>query len=122
MTPLRRTAMNRDTPAAREFANRRSAIPARSKKMQTKYEQERIPFVKQFLEDNPRCMFAIPDRCTGKAVSVDEYINRSQGGEIVPGPKADAQGQRFHACCLICHDFKTFNPKWARENGWSYDS
>ncbi len=119
MTPLRRTPINRDTPSPREFANRRSTIPARSKKMQEKYEQERIPFVKQFLEDNPRCMFAIPDRCLGRATTVDEYINRSQGGEIVPGPKADAQGQRFHAACIPCHQWKTDHPAKSRERGWA---
>tara|TARA_Y100000310_G_scaffold209107_1_gene209724 strand:+ start:1420 stop:1764 length:345 start_codon:yes stop_codon:yes gene_type:complete len=113
---VKRSPINRATEGAREWAReRKKRLPARSKKMAKLYEEQRIPFVKTFLAENRTCMMCKEKRAT----EVDEYINRSQGGQIVPGKKAEAQGQRFHALCHDCHSRKTFNPKWARENGWS---
>ena len=91
----------------------------RSKKMAKFYREQRVPFVIQFLADNPVCLFRLPDRCTGESTTVDEKINRSQGGALVPGRKADEQGQVFHPVCESCHSYKTFHPAWAQEMGWS---
>ena len=77
--------------------------------MQAVYEQERIPFVIEFLTLNPRCQIVWDKRCQVSSRDVHEYIARSAGGAIVPGEKATEQGQIFFATCRPCHDVVTIN-------------
>jgi hypothetical protein len=56
--------------------------------------------------------------CTGRAVDWHETIPRSAGGEIVPGPRAKVQGQRFWAACRSCHSYLHDHPGEAYRAGW----
>ncbi len=63
---------------------------------------KRRKFVKEFLEENPECEAKLPG-CTYYATDVHESILRAHQGAIIPGEKADAQGQTFHALCRTDH-------------------
>lgn len=71
------------------------------------------------LTEKPNCEVKWNAQCQQRSVDVHEVINRSQGGAIVPGPKADAQGQRFVATCRPCHTEITDHPAEARRRGWT---
>jgi len=77
----------------------------------------RAQFVAATLAARPRCEVETPV-CTGVAVDVHESILRSRGGAIVPGPLADAQGQRFFAICRDCHTHVHANRPWSEERGY----
>lgn len=79
----------------------------------------RRKFVATFLDGRPcEGRDVIPGECFG-AMSVHEAIRRSAMGAILPGPVADAQGQRFHALCAGHHSYVTDHPAWAKANGFS---
>ena len=78
----------------------------------------RRAFVRARLTAQPFCEAGLPRRCQGRSVDVHEAIPRSAGGAIVPGPKADEQGQEFFALCRNCDDHITVNPLWAKESGY----
>ncbi len=98
----------------------RKPIPARSKRREAMYAgpNGRRAFVARMLEEFPNCQIGAAE-CTGRAQSVHEVIKRSAGGAILPGPKAEEQGQRFLTACFICNGYVERFPKWARENGFS---
>lgn len=83
----------------------------RSKKRQKLYEDERIPLVKEMLEENPVCQ-----RCwRAPSTDVHEIKSRARGGSITD--KANL------AClCRSCHDFITTHPAQAEAEGWSIHS
>ena len=86
------------------LAARTTGIPRQSAKRK-RLSGERAAFVKRFLGTHPTCQV-----CWRKqSVDVHESLRRSAGGAIVPGPKADAQGQTFIAVCRGCHEMLT-NP------------
>ena len=86
------------------LAARTTGIPRQSAKRK-RLSGERAAFVKRFLGDHRLCQVC---RRRGSR-DVHESLRRSAGGAIVPGPKADAQGQTFWAVCRTCHDMLT-NP------------
>lgn len=83
-----------------------------------KVYEERRPFVAKLLKERPYCEAAL-DGCWVKSTEVHETLARSATGAIIPGDKADVQGQVFRALCHMCHRFITDHPKWAKENGWA---
>lgn len=91
-------------------------VRRRSARMKALYAVRRV-FVAQILATRRVCEVKWDDLCSGRSSTVHELIPRSQGGEILPGPKADAQGQRFFAACLWCHDGLHLNPAKARRRG-----
>ena len=110
-------------------------IAPRSKKMQKKYEEERIPFVTDFLERNPQCAFRlwiIPSgtgdfpplnaspsnttRCGRASVDVHEILPRSRGGNIVP---IEDDESNFLALDRDHHAWITTHPKEAKILGYS---
>ena len=95
---MKRTPLTRSTPL-------RSTTPMRkrSKRMAKVYREQRVPLVRRLLAERPACEIAWDANCRGRSESVHEVIKRSHGGAIVPGPKAEAQGQRFVAACLPCN-------------------
>lgn len=101
---------------------RARGIPRQSPKRERLSVQRRT-FVREFLAEHPVCMVEIEVRdCYNPSVEVHESLRRSAGGEIIPGPKADAQGQTFWAVCRPCHRALT-NPigrqlEWAMEQGY----
>ena len=97
--PLRRTSS-----LAPQSAKRKAIAPKRRQ------------FVLQFLSEHRECQARL-EGCWIGAVDVHEWIPRSAGGAIVPGPKADAQGQCFMALCRKCHSYISDNTGWAREMG-----
>ena len=113
----RRVALKR-----RVFGLKRVGIRKRSKKREQAYSgpDGRRVFVSAYLEEHPWC--EIRHTCwRGKgsdSVDVHEKIPRSAMGAIVPGEKADEQGQVFFAVCRECHDYIHLHPKWAKEQGW----
>jgi len=79
----------------------------RSRKRQQLYDDERIPIVKEMLEENPICM-----RCWQQpATDVHELKSRARGGSITD--KAN-----LVCLCRPCHDLITRNPKRAAQEGW----
>lgn len=96
---------------------KRSPIRRRSKARQKLYAGERIPFVVATIEARPVCEIQSPE-CTQQATTVHERIKRSAGGAIVPGEKADAQGQVFDSCCDLCNLYVETHPQWSRDNGF----
>ena len=115
---MKRSPIARRTPLARSTTPlARKPLRRRSKKMQTLYTDERIPFVKRLLKERPTCEVQWQD-CTEASVDVHEYIARGIGGAIVPGDKADRQGQRFVAICRRCHGDLDLDLPRAREEGW----
>ena len=79
----------------------------------------RRAFVATLLASRPACEIAWDSRCRGRSESVHEVVKRSHGGAIVPGAKADAQGQRFVAACLPCNGAVEDAPAEARKRGWA---
>jgi hypothetical protein len=77
----------------------------------------RAKFVAATLAARPRCE-VWSEVCTGISVDVHESILRSRGGAVVPGPRADAQGQRFYSVCRYCHDHIHTHRPWAEECGF----
>lgn len=106
---LKQTAMKRGTKPMRSGApmKRTTPINHRSKRRRAEYAGKggRAQFVADTLERIPNCVIRWPGVCVDRAVDVHESILRSRGGALVPGPKAEAQGQRFYSCCRPCHDF-----------------
>jgi len=82
--------------------------------------KERRPFVREFLEQNPRCQIFWDPNCTLKSVDVHEVIARGVGGDIVGGDL-----DNYKAVCRYCHTMITNNPKEAQERGfikWSWEA
>jgi len=80
----------------------------RSKKRQRLYDEERIPIVKEMLEENPVCV-----RCWREpSTDVHERLSRARGGSITD--KAN-----LVCLCRVCHDWITQHPREAEETGWS---
>lgn len=110
---MKRSPLLRKTPLRRT-----SRLRPRSKATEQLYVQRRA-FVREFLTENPRCQIAWDGRCRGRAEGVHEVVKRSHGGAIIPGPKADAQGQRFMAACHPCNQAVEDVPAEARRRGFA---
>ena len=100
---------------------KRSPINRRSKKTEDLYAgtDGRRAFVERHLHLNAFCV--VRKECkliASVAVDVHERTPRSAMGAIVPGEKADEQGQVFFAVCRPCHDFIHRDPSWSREKGF----
>lgn len=89
-------------------------ISKRSKKTQKFYEEFRIPFVIQFLEEHPYCEIRWDENCQGEAIDVDEIKLRSRGGAKVP---QDGDPSNFQSSCRYCHEQKTTHPAEAKSRG-----
>src|SRR3989304_5465439 len=112
---MRRTALRRVTGLARST----TPIRKRSRKMAALYREARVPLVRRLLAERPACEIAWDANCRGGSGAVHEGIKRAHGGAIGPGPKADAQGQRFVAACLPCNGAVEDHPAEARRRGWA---
>ena len=110
---MRRTPLRRVTGLSRS-----TALRPRSRKT-ARASVGRRAFVATTLADRPRCEIRWDDRCRGRSESVHEVVKRSHGGAIVPGPRAEAQGQRFVASCLPCNGAVEDAPAEARRRGWA---
>ena len=106
---MKRTALKRS----------RVAIKRRSKKTAAAYagKDGRRAFVKGYLKAWPVCQVNW-EGCTAWTQDVHEWWSRGTGGAIVPGPKADIQGQQFIPVCRHCHDQLQLQPDRAKEEGW----
>ena len=113
--------MKRSAPLRRVTGLSRSPPPMRkrSRKTAALYRDERVPLVRRLLAERPACEIAWDANCRGRSESVHEVIKRSHGGAIVPGPKAEAQGQRFVAACIPCNGAVEDHPAEARRRGWA---
>jgi len=67
---------------------------------------ERVPFVKEFLEDNPSCQ-----RCGKPSQTVHEKLTRARGGDIL-------DKNNCVALCQECHQEIHLHPRQATEDGW----
>ncbi len=122
MTPLRRTPLitkkglargNKRLETKKPLPGPSKGIKKRSKKMQTLYEEERIPFVKEFLAENPICQVQWDRCCQQQARDVHEVLPRGRGGKIVKGKN------QFKAVCGYCHYIITHvHVGEARERGF----
>lgn len=83
----------------------------RSKKRQKQYTEDRIPIVKEMLEENPVCMMC----WRAPAVDVHELKSRARGGSIT-------DKSNLVTLCREHHDFITQNPAWAQAHGWLRNS
>lgn len=109
---MKRTALKPST-----YELPRKPIRRRSKSTAAVYRRERIPFVKAFIKANPWCKVKW-EGCTIWTQDVHEWWSRGTGGAILPGPKADIQGQRFIPVCRHCHGELDLQPERAKEKGW----
>jgi hypothetical protein len=89
-------------------------VKKRSSRMQRFYEEERIPFVIEFLADHPLCEIRWDDGCQGIAVDVDEIKLRSRERILVP---KNRDFSNFQSTCRHCHIQKTSNPAEAKRRG-----
>ena len=96
-------------------ALRRTPLRPRSKAAAREYVARRA-FVAALLAERPACEAGLPG-CALRSVDVHEYLARGRGGAITPGPKADAQGQRFFALCRSCHSYISDNTAEGRRLG-----
>ena len=106
---------------------KRSRINPRSRKTQKLYQQKngRREFVSFMLRRFRICQANL-DVCTGASVDVHEIVPRSAGGKIVPEfdfteslPNLDEMLlAQWLSLCRACHHFITFNPKFAKDNGY----
>jgi len=108
---------------------KRSRLRPRSKKTQRLYQQKlgRRDFVSFMLKRFRRCQANLAV-CTGASSDVHEIIPRSAGGKIVPEfdfteprpvEELDAMlSTQWLSLCRACHHFITFNPTFAKENGY----
>jgi hypothetical protein len=96
---------------------KRTPLKPRSRKMQQIYAK-RVPFVAEFLAENPSCVIKWDSQCFGRSQSVHEYIPRSKQGVIIPGEEAEAQGQIFYAACNYCNQMVSQETAEARRRGW----
>lgn len=108
-TPLRRSSLARS----------RTPIAVKSPKRAELYagDDGRAVFVAVTLAARPRCEVDTPD-CTGWADDVHETITRARNGAIVPGPLAEAQGQRFFTIARSCHTYVHTHRRWAEMRGF----
>lgn len=95
---------------------KRTPLRRRSRK-QDALMRERRAFVAEFLQGK-RCELTGHSPCFG-VMTVHEVVKRSHGGAIVPGAKADAQGQRFMALCVAHNGYVEDHPAEAKERGWA---
>ena|ERR1039458_6725212 len=113
-------------------------IAPRSKKMQKFYEEERIPFVQDFLARHPWCAFRLwlhpttleesprfdsrigryVTRCTKRAVDVHEIWTRGRGGNIVPIEGQD-EDEQFLGLCREHHGWITTHSKESKKLGYT---
>lgn len=110
---VKRTALRRSTPLARKSRLR----PVSRKR--ARVQRERRAFVSEVLAEGPLCEIRWDANCRGRADGVHEVVKRSHGGALVPGAKAEAQGQRFVAACHYCNGAVEDHPAEARERGWA---
>lgn len=114
---LRRTPLRGGAPLARGRArDGNTSIRRRSPRKRTLYD-ERRDFVRRELARRPRCEVGY-EGCTGQSQDVHEVIARGRGGAIIPGLKADAQGQRWLSICRQCHEIVTIDSARARRDGF----
>lgn len=79
----------------------------RSSRRQRQYQAERIPLVRQLLEERPVCQ-----RCyRQRSVDVHEVKSRARGGSIV-------DEANLVCLCRACHDLITRSPAEAQRRGW----
>jgi len=116
-----RNSLKRRTPLRRSQASLKRRGISRQSRKRERLSEERRHFVSRYLLLHPYCQIGL---CPEGTLSreVHEALRRSAGGEIVPGPKADAQGQKFWAICRDCHETVT-NPTaiqqaLAIQEGW----
>lgn len=117
---VKRTPIARRTPLKRSTTPlKRSPIRKRSRKTEALYagKDGRRKFVRLFLETHPLCEVGW-EGCTTLSNDVHEWWRRGAGGAIVPGEKADRQGQRFVAVCRACHGELGLQPARAKREGW----
>jgi len=96
----------------------RKTLQPRSKKMREIY-RERIPFVAQFLLQNPKCGVYWDNNCFEWAADVHEIKPRSAGGKIVGDDPSN-----YMAVCRYCHDMIGRHPEEAHRRGfrkWSWE-
>lgn len=115
----------------------RKRLRARSEETQRVYEEERIPFVIDFLERHPLCSFKLwihsttleesppldsqsraVASCGRKAVDVHEIFPRGRGGNIVPIEGQD-EDKQFLALCRWHHQWITSNPEASKRLGYT---
>ena len=79
----------------------------RSKKTAKVYREQRIPLVRELLQDNPACQ-----RCQqAAATDVHELKSRARGGSIT-------DPDNLALLCRPCHSWVTTHPAEATEQGW----
>ena len=119
-TPLKRRVGLKARRGLSGSANERPAGPRRTLRPRspraTAEADERRSFVAEFLPGKPCELAALFGGCFGR-MTVHERIKRSHGGAIVPGAKAEAQGQSFHALCAGHNDWVEDHPAEARRRG-----
>jgi hypothetical protein len=115
----------------------RKRLKARSEKTDRLYQEERIPFVINFLERHPFCSFKLwvhgttleesphvdtitrnVTHCTRRAVDVHEILPRGRGGNIVPR-EGQNEDDQFMGMCREHHDYVTTHPAFAKLRGYS---
>lgn len=97
------------------MTQRGGSLKPRSRKYAAAMVQRR-KFVAEFLPGR-ECEARDLGGCFG-VMTVHERIKRSHLGAVIPGAKADAQGQSFHALCAHHNGWVEDHPAEARSRGW----
>ena len=110
-------------------------LKARSGKKSLWFKEQRAPFVADYLERNPRCVFklwihgttveespplnyvgSIVTSCGKLADDVHERLPQGRGGRAIP---TDGEEGNFCGLCRPHHIWVTANPKEARKLGYT---
>jgi hypothetical protein len=110
-------------------------LKARSEKKKAWFRDERAPFVADYLERNPYCVFKLwihgttleesPPinwdggavvRCNKKADDVHELIPQGRGGNAIP---INGSEENFLPLCRFHHSYVTQNPAFSRAKGYT---
>ena len=116
-TPIKRTPMKRNASTLKttKLPQPKRGLRQRSKKMEKRYREERVPFVKDFLERNPLCQIRWDFGCQLRATQVHEVLPQGRGGNAVP---IEGNEENFKSTCGYCHRLLTDNDAEATERGF----
>lgn len=125
---MKRTPLKRKTPLKRTTPllpgklspwnqDRTNYRLGKTSKKREKALREYSAWRRVFLSENTECQLGAPG-CTKIANEVHHVLKLSHGGAMVPGAKADRQGQRFMASCRYCNRYVEDYPAEALKRGW----
>lgn len=102
---MKRSPLRRDTPKAREFASKRSRLPARSKRKTADDREFAAARIIVLERDDHTCRLPLDGHHCAGGLHVHHRLRRSQGGSNDPS--------NLVTLCAAAHDWVHTNPSEA---------